>query len=216
VTAISDGSPHTGGAGGEEQPGDPTRATAEDIASGFDDQSPRKPSAVSVVLAVLGAVVAGVSVSYGLARHDHLWLLLGAFLFAPLLVVAAHVAAATTVSSPRAAGLAAMCVLLLIFVVTVVVVEPWWGARADASSTLYIPSHDPRAAVYLHAKPGSGELDTVAPLRGGHGYEFACAEDLGDGTRWFRLADGAYWVPDVALRDASGHRVGKFKSCSQG
>ena len=70
-----------------------------------------------------------------------------------------------------------------------------------------VSSTDVSAHVYLRAKPGGPELTqgkrAPEPLVAGRAYTFSCAVELGDDTRWFRLADRDYWAPATPLRPQS-------------
>jgi hypothetical protein len=169
------------------------------------------------VLAVLGTVGAGVAVSYGLARDDRLWLLVGAVVFAPLLVASTHGASDAVLENRRAAGAAACAGLALLFVVVTVVVEPWWGEPRTAHGlALVIRASDPSAHVYLRRVPGGGELNRKRdpdPLVANTAYRFGCQVKIADGTVWLRRADAQYWAPATAMLTKDGRPAPRLPTC---
>jgi hypothetical protein len=171
----------------------------------------------AVVLAVLLTVGAGGAVSYGLARDDAVWLLVGAAVFAPVLVASTHGAARAVRENRRTAGMATCAGLAILFIVVIVVVEPLWGDTPDASGpVLVIGASDPSAHVYLHGTPGGAELTRKrdpAPLVVSTPYRFSCQVKLSDGTRWLRLADTDYWVPGFVLLTEAGRPAPAFPTC---
>ena len=182
---------------------------------GATNGSPSSP--LLVVLAVLVTAGCGIVVSYGLARDDRLWLLLGAVVFAPVLVASTHGAARAVAENPRTAGAAACAGLALLFVVVVVLVEPWWGEEATAHGpALVLGASDPSAHVYLRKVPGGGELTRrrdPTPLLANTPYRFRCQVRISDGTVWLRLADRAYWVPAGALLTKDGRTPPTLPTC---
>jgi hypothetical protein len=178
---------------------------------------PARVSPTWVVLYVLLAFGAGVAVSYGLARDDTLWLVIGAGVFAPLVVVGAH-AAAGLESSPRAAALATVCGLSLVAVVAVVVSTPWWGDdAANRGAGFVLTADDPTAHVYLRDRPEGKELTGAqrdpAPLVSRHEYRFTCGVELGDSTRWLRLEDSQLWAPATVLRPVGKTTADQLPRC---
>ena len=162
---------------------------------------------IAVVLILVVTVGAALAVSFGLARERDLWLVFGAVAFAPVLVVAMH-SATRFESSPRAAALAAGALLVIVFIIGIVASHPWWTESSGHEGEYALSSTDDSAHVYLHAKPGGPELtqgkQAPEPLVVGRTYTFSCAVELGDDTRWLRLADTHYWAPATPLRPQSG------------
>jgi hypothetical protein len=170
-----------------------------------------------VVLYLLLAFGAGVAVSYGLARDDTLWLVIGAGVFAPLVVIGAH-AAAGLESSPRAAALGTVCALTLVAVVAVVVSTPWWGDDAASRGAAFVlAADDPSAHVYLRDRPEGKELTggkhDPAPLVSRHEYQFSCGVELGDSTRWLRLEESKLWAPASVLRPVGKTAADQLPRC---
>jgi hypothetical protein len=163
-----------------------------------------------------GSIGGGVLVGYGFAVEERAWLVIGAAVFAPVLVIGGHLAARNE-TAPRTAALAAMSLLALCFVVAALVASNLWDTPASASTALSIASSDPGAHVYVHAVPEGRELISDravdAPLVGGRGYGFACEAVLPDGTRWARLADRDRWVPVSALRSSDGGAPTRLSTC---
>jgi hypothetical protein len=169
------------------------------------------------ILAVLATVCAGVAVSYGLARDDRLWLLVGAVVFAPVLVASTHGASNAVLESRRAAGAAGCAGLALLFVVVTVIVEPWWGEPTTAHGpALVIGASDPSAHVYLRRVPGGGELNRKGdpdPLVANTAYRFRCQVRIADGTVWLRQAEADYWAPATAMLTKGGQPPPRLPVC---
>jgi hypothetical protein len=175
-----------------------------------------RSAAAGTILALALTIGSGVVVSYGLARHARPWLLVGAAVFAPVLVVATGAAADRVEDSRRAAGAAAFCSLVIVFIVSIVVSSAWWAHSSSTRVTLAIASTDPSAHVYLHRAPGGPELTGAhapAPLVAGKRYEFDCEDRLSDSSRWARLADTSYFAPVIALRNQRGVIPKALPSC---
>jgi hypothetical protein len=171
---------------------------------------------LGVALAVGLTIASGIVVSYGLARHERLWLFVGAAVFAPVVVIATGAAADRVEHSRRAAGAAAFCGLVVVFVVSIVVASALWSDTSEHRVVLTIASADPSAHVYLHRAPGGPELSGThapAPLSAGGHYEFVCEDRLKDGSRWARLAGRALFAPVVALRTERGAVPAPLPSC---
>jgi hypothetical protein len=180
-------------------------------------EAPVRMSPVWIAVFTLLAFASGLAVSYGLARDDTLWLLVGAGVFAPLVVIGAH-AAAGLESSPRAAAFLTVCGLSLVAVVAVVVSTPWWGDDAAAhGATFMLTAEDPSAHVYLRDRPEGKELTggarDPAPLVSGRKYEFECDVELGDSTRWLRLEHADLWVPATVLRPVGATTAERLPGC---
>jgi hypothetical protein len=192
-------------------------ASAVPVADDEEDRVAASRSVVWVVAAVVVTVGAGLAVSYGLARHDQLWLFGGAVVFAPVLVASGHGAAGALPDNRRSAGAMAVAGLGIVFIVTIVVSTSWWDdAQAAGGRSLFVASSDPSAHVYLRRAPGRKELTgprSPAPLRGGQAYAFACEVELADSSRWLRLVDSPYWAPASALRTAKGAQPAPLPSC---
>jgi hypothetical protein len=168
------------------------------------------------VIAIVVSIGAGILVGYGLGRGEKVWLVVGAAVFAPIIVAAAH-AAGRVESSPRAAAAAAVGLLLLLFIIAVLIGASLWDRVQRQGVELYIPSSDRSAHVYVHAKPEGPELVTGSgdsgPLRGGKPYLFSCQVELGDSTIWVKLDAADYWVPATAMRTANGNAAGPLRRC---
>jgi len=177
---------------------------------------PVRASPTWIVIFALLAFGSGVAVSYGLAHHDSLWLILGAGVFAPLVVIGAH-AAAGLESSPRAAAFGTICGLTLLAVVAIVISTPWWDGDAKAGTAFVLTADDPTAHVYLRDRPGGKELTGAkgdpAPLHAGQQYRFACAVELADSTRWVRLEDSELWAPATVLQPVGKTTVDRLPRC---
>jgi hypothetical protein len=169
-----------------------------------------------IVIFVGLAIGSGLAVSYGLARDDPLWLVLGAAVFAPLVVAAAH-ASAGLESSPRAAALGSVCGLTLVAVVAIVVSMPWWGETDRSGGIFKLAADDPSAHVYVRDEPGGRELDgpknAPAPLVSGRDYRFTCVVELGDSTRWLELEHLGYWVPATAVLPVGETTAAQLARC---
>jgi hypothetical protein len=183
-----------------EGPGQPVAAGPD--AGGTAPGAPTRVSPAWIVIFAVLAVGSGVSVSYGLAKDDPLWLVLGAAVFAPLVVTAAH-ASARLESAPRTAALGSVCGLTLVAVVAIVVSTPWWDETDRSGGTFRLAADDPTAHVYLHDEPGGSELNGTkgapGPLVSGRAYQFSCVVELGDSTRWLELEHSGYWIPATAV-----------------
>lgn len=183
---------------------------------GRTDRSEHGLSLIAILVVGSLTIAAALAVSYGLALEDQRWVVGGAAIFAPLLVLSAH-AAWRFEPAPWSAALVATAVLLFSFMMLIVVSSTWWDRSATSVVSFTLASTDPSAHVYLRAKPEGAELvagrRAPAPLGAGKRYDFACEVTLGDGTRWLRLDGTRYWVPGTVLLPAAQGAAKRVARC---